>query len=363
MPNVRRRTNVACIGLGWVSTNRHIPAIRRNPNLNLVGVVDRRPGRALKVANELGISRHSEAASLDQIGWLDEVEAVAVGTPPGTHYELISEALGLGKHVLTEKPFVMSVSEGELVLAAARKAERTVTIVHNFQFADSFKALERDLKSGRLGNIRSISGVQMSNPSRRLPQWYESLPFGLFYDESPHLLYLLRRLCGNNLELNSASGYFRSPQNTPEVLSAELAGRLEDGRQIPVGLYLNFVAPLSEWYVLVYGDDALGVVDLFRDVYLRLPNDGAHEAPAVLRTSLSASWQHWRQVITRGISHLSGRLVYGNDIVFERFARAVSEGVEQPSVSSQDALDVVRLQHAIIIMMKAAKVGTSDDYR
>jgi len=360
MPNVRQRINVACIGLGWVSTARHIPAISRNPNLNLVGVVDRRPGRAAKVANELGIRKYSEAASLDQVSWLNEVEAVAIGTPPGAHYGLILEALGLGKHVLTEKPFVMSIEEAELVLDATRKAQRTVTVVHNFQFADSFAALEHDMNSGRLGTIRSISGVQMSNPKRRLPQWYESLPFGLFYDESPHLLYLLRRLCQNDLQLKSASASFRSPQNTPETLSAELAGTLSGENRIPVGLYLNFVAPLSEWYILVYGEQALGVVDLFRDIYLRLPNDGSHEAPAVLRTSLLTSWQHWRQVVTRGLRHLSGRLVYGNDIVFERFARAVSDGIEQPGVSGKDALDVVKLQHAI---MKAATADMSHDHR
>jgi hypothetical protein len=64
-------------------------------------------------------------------------------------------------------------------------------------------------------------------------------------------------------------------------------------------------------------------VDIFRDIYLSLPNDGAHDARRVITTSLVATFQHWLQHLTSGIPHLRGQLFYGNDEVFARFAAAI----------------------------------------
>ncbi|MFD2578015.1 hypothetical protein ACFSTD_04005 [Novosphingobium colocasiae] len=52
------------------------------------------------------------------------------------------------------------------------------------------------------------------------------------------------------------------------------------------------------------------MVDVFRDIYLRLRNDGAHGTADVIRTSLSATAQHWWQHIASGIppSHRSPAL-------------------------------------------------------
>jgi predicted dehydrogenase len=37
-----------------------------------------------------------------------------------------------GLHVITEKPFAISVREGQAMLAAATAADRTLAVVHNF---------------------------------------------------------------------------------------------------------------------------------------------------------------------------------------------------------------------------------------
>src|SRR4029079_1514852 len=140
-------------------------------------------------------------ADLAAVPWLDQVEAVVVATTPFTHFDTIRAALRLGKHVLTEKPFAMTVGEGKELVALAKDTGRVLAIVHNFQFARSTRALIRDIEGGALGNIRGVVARQYGNPGRRLPTWYQDLPLGLFYDESPHLLYLLRRLSPAPLHL------------------------------------------------------------------------------------------------------------------------------------------------------------------
>lgn len=193
MPSV---TKIAVVGCGWVSQHRHLPVLRASPLFDIVGVIDRKPGRAEAVAKKLGLRRFAQAGALKDVSWIGEVDALTVATAPMAHYRLVKEALELGKHVLTEKPFTMSVPEGEDLVATAKKLNKQLANVHNFQFARSTKRLLVDIASGALGAVRGIDAVQYGNPARRLPEWYEDLPLGLFYDESPHLLYLMRAVAG-----------------------------------------------------------------------------------------------------------------------------------------------------------------------
>jgi predicted dehydrogenase len=196
--------------------------------------------------------------------------------------------------------------------------------------------------------VRGLIATQYGNPGRRLPSWYEQLPLGLFYDESPHLLYLLRRLSPGPLRLLSCEVFpSTTGKVTPALIHAQYAGGSEADR-IPVTLSLHFESPISEWHVSVLGDEAFGDVDVFRDIYVRLPNDGEHDTFSVFRTSLAATWGHWSQHVTKGPQHLTGTLRYGNDEVFGRFHRAVMTGSPPIGISGQDALDVLRMQHHIV---------------
>jgi predicted dehydrogenase len=334
------------VGLGWVTRHRHLPAMRGNPAFEIVGVVDRNGERARSVAAGLGLARHHAGERLSDIPWLDAVEAFTIGTGPAAHGSLIREALALGRHVLTEKPFVLDPAEGEALVDMARSKRLVLAVVHNFQFARSTRRLLSDLAAGRYGALRFLHARQLGNPSRRLPAWYEELPLGLFYDESPHMFYLLRALAPAPLEFLRAEVHPSTQgKRTPAWISAHYAAGRE---RIPVKLDMAFEAPLSEWHVSIAGERYLGDVDVFRDIYLRIPNDGAHTTWPVVRTSLVATWSHWTQHLLSGPRHLLGTLDYGNDEVFRRFAAAARASAEPEGISAADALAVLRMQHEIL---------------
>ena len=341
-----KRLRVAAVGLGWVCLHRHIPAMRRMPDVEVIGVMDRRPGLAQAVATRFGVRYAHEGDTLADVPWIDGVDAVAIATGPRSHGGLIRSALMLGLHVITEKPFVLDLDEGEALVALAREKERILAVVHNFQFARSTRRMLGDLAAGSYGELRYVHARQLGNPQRRLPVWYDELPFGLFYDESPHLFYLLRALAPAPLRFVHAQVHQSTiGKTTPAWISAHyVAG----ARQIPVKLDLAFEAPLSEWHVSVAGEHCLGDVDVFRDIYTRLPNDGAHTTWPVLRTSLAATWAHWTQHLVSGPRHLAGSLLYGNDEVFARFAQAVRTSNAPQAISADDALAVLRMQHDIL---------------
>lgn len=340
------KVRVAAVGMGWVATHRHLTVMDRSTDFQVIGVIDRYPGRAHHIKLQHRYSRFAETADLTSVPWMDEVEAITVATAPMNHYAVILQALQLGKHVLTEKPFTMTVAEAEDLARIAAEKNLQLGIIHNFQFARSTKRLLKDIGDGTLGQVRGINAVQLGNPLRRLPEWYEKLPFGLMYDESPHLLYLLRCVAQDIRLARCIVHPSSSGLNTPARIDAFFQSSTFSG---PIALTCNFESPISEWYLMVFGEKRLGIVDIFRDIYLSLTNDGGHGTANVLRTSTSAIMQHIWQHVLSGVPHLAGTLSYGTAEVFSRFAKAIRGAQEQLlPINSESALAVLRLQHAMI---------------
>jgi len=344
-----KQVRTASVGLGWVTTNRHLPTMMADPRYQVVGVIDRRAERVDETVRRHPRLKGAVSPGLGNVPWIDEVDAIVIGTNPFTHFALVKEALALGKHVITEKPFAMNVAEGEEMVTLARAQGLILGVVHNFQFASSSLRLLADLEAGRLGTLHSVVATQLSNPRRRLPTWCEDLPLGLFYDESPHLLYLLSRFSPSEPRMLRCDVFPSTMgKETPASVIAQYVAKRPDGVEIPVTMHLQFETPVSEWHLTLNGEEMLGDIDVFRDIYIRLPNDGLHTTRTVFRTTTAATFQHWGQHFTSGVKHLRGNLRYGNDEVFGRFADAVITGKPPLGISGEDALRVLKMQHQIV---------------
>ena len=337
------RIRVAVVGAGWVGAHRHLPTLRADKRFRLVGVVDRHADRAAAAAEKFGLPQTATATALRDVAWIGDVDAITIATSPDAHARLMAEARDLGLHVLTEKPFTLDIADAT---PAAAPSDKVIAVMHNFQFARSAERLWRDIAGGRLGEIRSVSAVQLSNKARRLPDWYEELPLGLFFDESPHLLYLLRRVVPDATLRDVTVVRGRDGRQTPQLVWASYSG--EGDRAVPVTLSMNFEASVSEWHLAVHGERAVGIVDLFRDIYLRIPNDRSHTTSTVLRTTTAATLGHLAGYGSSGVLHLAGRLRYGVDGVVGRFADAIAAGRDPEYCGRSDALAVRLMQQQII---------------
>ena len=333
----------AAVGLGWVTTHRHIPWLRRTPGTELVGVIDRKADRVTKATSELGLALGAVSSDAAGVPWLDEVDAVTVGTAPTSHHAVASGFLQLGKDVLLEKPLTMTVEESRDLTDLASRNGLVLGVVHNFQFARSVRRALLLLERGSLGSLREVWGLQLSNPLRRLPDWYEELPLGLFYDESPHFFYLMRRFLGDGIAVGTTTVVRHPGRQTPVSVGAQL----EHGT-VPGRIDMHFEAPVSEWQLMVVGSRRLAVIDIFRDILVTLPNDGEHSAREILRTSAEAGVRHLVGAVTSGVLHASGRLAYGNDEVLRRFVTSCRTRAQPRSIGGLDGAAVVALQHAVL---------------
>jgi len=83
----------------------------------------------------------------------ERVELVDLASPSPTHGPLMLEALAAGRHVLSDKPFTVSVAEADQVIAAAKRGGRTVACYQNRRRDADFLTLKKLIADGTLGDI------------------------------------------------------------------------------------------------------------------------------------------------------------------------------------------------------------------
>lgn len=70
----------------------------------------------------------------------DVVDAVLVLAPVGLHHQIAIACLAAGKHVLTEKPFAITVQAGQAILAEADRRQRVVGVAETVRYTEANRA-------------------------------------------------------------------------------------------------------------------------------------------------------------------------------------------------------------------------------
>ena len=102
-------------GTAFWAENVHIPGLKANPEIDLVGVWGRTPERTAALSAATGIQPFS---SFDEM--LDAVEAVSFVVPPAVQSELALRAVDAGRHVLLEKPIAADLEKAKALVEAIR---------------------------------------------------------------------------------------------------------------------------------------------------------------------------------------------------------------------------------------------------
>ena len=89
--------------------------------------------------------------SLESMLEKERLDAVTICTPASTHFAMASKALAAGLHTFVEKPMTTTVKEGEMLIEAARSADRALTVGFIERFNPPITALKQTIAEGRLG--------------------------------------------------------------------------------------------------------------------------------------------------------------------------------------------------------------------
>lgn len=342
---------ICIIGAGNISNTRHIPAVKKNKGLSLIGVISdsgskiQRTLSKTEIPNQLVINpEQSIVDQLNNCDWFtNSIDAVIIGAPPKQHFRLVKAALLCGKHVLVEKPMMMNREESDEVISLSKENNLILNVMHNFQFADGFQKLLKMLAKEDGGKIISVFETQYTNRQRRLPVWYNDLPLGLYYDEAAHFFYSAMKIGGPLIVHKSFAVKSPDGGNTPLYLSVQASAG-----NIPVNMYMNFSSPLCEWNISVFCENKLYIYDYFKDILIIEDNDQQHLAKDVLKTALQYTYHFWKGFILNGIKMATGRLLYGHDHVIESFRLAVNGGESDYFLSESVGRDVVIAMNDVV---------------
>jgi predicted dehydrogenase len=148
MPIARPRIGVIGIGFG---AQVYVPGLQ-SEGWDVVALCSRSREKAMKVADAAGIrSVHTDPLELIR---RDDLDAVAITTPPGVHADLAIAALEAGKHVLCEKPFAIDARAAAAMRDAAVASGRTAMVGHEFRHTPQRAYIKQLLDDGYIGRFR-----------------------------------------------------------------------------------------------------------------------------------------------------------------------------------------------------------------
>jgi scyllo-inositol 2-dehydrogenase (NADP+) len=168
---------------GWVF---HAPFINVNPGFNFYAVWERSKNLAGK--KYPGVKTYR---LLDDMLADGSVELVIVNTPNITHYEYAKKALQAGKHVIVEKPFTITVGEGEELIALAEKQNKKLSVYQNRRYDSDFKILRKVIQQQLLGEIVEAEMHFDRFKEELSPKVHKEIPGpgnGILYDLGSHLI-------------------------------------------------------------------------------------------------------------------------------------------------------------------------------
>jgi len=162
-----KKVRIAVVGAGHVAQVAHIPAYRKNPDAELVAVVDDDPVKARRIREQAGFAEWYEDIA-DMLKQAD-VDAVDICTPNYLHAPMAIAALRAGKDVLCEKPLARSADEAQKMADAAEKYGRILMVAMNNRFREDVTTLHRIIKGGELGDIQIVKAGWL----RRSVDWQD----------------------------------------------------------------------------------------------------------------------------------------------------------------------------------------------
>lgn len=208
---MRNRLGVGIVGCGNISSAYlRLAPVFTGIEIRACADIDARAAR--ERASEFSI----RADSVDELLAAEDINIVVNLTIPAAHYEVSKRALEAGKHVYSEKPFVLSVREGkDIALLAARRKLRVGSAPDTF-LGGAHQRARHLIDSGKIGKVTSGTACVMSHGMEHWhpnPDFFFKAGAGPILDIGPYYVTNLIQLIGPVKRVAALSAT-PSPQRT-----------------------------------------------------------------------------------------------------------------------------------------------------
>ncbi len=166
---------VGIIGCGGIANNKHMPALKKVKDCEMVAFCDIIPERAEKAAKDFGTKDAKVFTDYRDLLKLTDVDVVHVCTPNRSHSFITVDALEAGKHVMCEKPMAINSEEAQKMLDAAKRTGKKLTVGYQSRFRDDSQFMKKEAEDGTFGEIYYAKATALRR--RAVPTW------GVFLNE------------------------------------------------------------------------------------------------------------------------------------------------------------------------------------
>lgn len=233
--------NVGIIGCGNISTTylQFAPLFK---TIRIVAVADLNTQAANARAREYGVVAKTVANLLID----PQIDIIVNLTTPEAHFVVTRNILLAGKHAYSEKPFVLSLEEGEALRKLSASTGKTICSAPDTYLGGTPQQARNIIDAGDLGKITSgtchlmSAGMENWHPN---PDFFYKLGAGPMLDMGPYYVANLINLIGPVARVSALA-------NTPQAYRTIEAGPRK-GEKVPVS------TPTSVHAILEFKNGAL----------------------------------------------------------------------------------------------------------
>ncbi len=222
---------LAVIGAGYWGPNL-VRTAQATPELRLEWLCDLDEERAQAVLGPYTTVRAT--ASYEAVLADPAVHAVAVATPPASHFELVAAAIEAGKHVLVEKPLTPSFDEGRKLVDLAERNGVVLMCDHTYCYTEAVRKIRELIHGGELGDVQFVDSV-------RINLGLVQSDVDVLWDLAPHDLSILDFVLPPGVRPVAVAAHTSDPIDAGHACVAYLSVWLSTGAMAHV--HVNWLSP------------------------------------------------------------------------------------------------------------------------
>jgi len=240
------------IGVGVIGAGYWGPNLIRNfaavDDCTLVAVCDQSQSRLAGI--ERGYPLAKRVNRVEDLLADDDIDAIAVATPAGSHFELARACLQGGKSVFVEKPLARTVAECEALVELARQQNLVLMVGHTFEFNAAVEYVETMIQERALGEVYYIY-------SQRLNLGVVRQDVNAMWNLAPHDISIALRWLKQMPRAVNARGYTYLQEGIEDVVYLTL--EFADG--VTVHIHVSWLDPGKVRRTTVVGSSKMIVYD------------------------------------------------------------------------------------------------------
>ena len=218
---------IALIGAGGISS-AHLDAYRK-AGFNLRVVASRNLEHAIKRRDEFFPDAEATA---DIAGTLarDDIAVVDLTPHPDVRGPMIRAALSNNKHVLSQKPFVLNLAEGESLAELADRRGVVLAVNQQGRWAPHLSFMRESVRRGLIGKLQSVHIAMAWDHSWVADTHFNEIDDLILYDFAIHWCDFLASLIGRTATSVFATRARAPEQKAKPALLAQILVAFPDGQ-------------------------------------------------------------------------------------------------------------------------------------